>query len=63
MISTVWYEIPNSCSPENVATVKGLRKAYTQVYAKKVRAAILRAVKTCLVLFFVNVMDSSDGDQ
>jgi hypothetical protein len=63
MISTVWYEIPNSCSPENVATVKGLRNAYTQVYAKKVRAAIFRAVRTCLVLVFVNVLDNSVNDQ
>src|SRR5688572_2013172 len=54
MISRVWYFIPAKARLLNVATVKGFRYAYTDVYARNATRA---SVTDVLICFFVYVGD------
>ena len=48
-ISNVWYGMFQNSSPSKVPTVKGLRYAYTDVYARKVTIAAYTEVMICFL--------------
>ena len=50
-MSSVWYLMPANDRLLKVATVNGLRNAYTDVYAKNATNASTREVLTCFLLY------------